>query len=324
MALPLISGIKMQEPPAGKSVNIQFGGSRSSSAIGERGADLTLEIPLLGGPSSKTLLDQCSSINEQDGFIIGEKENQIAGIACMEVEKSPENPALELYNTLIKLTGSRQIHRIWNYVPSINEECNRLENYRSFNIGRHQAFVSAYGKHYSNRISPASAVGVKGTSLAVAFIAGNEVMQNVENPEQTPAYKYPPEHGPKSPSFTRGSSGTIDGVQMAHLSGTASIKKDQSLGNNDFIKQYETTLDNMHLVSTTLGFPAALGHNSQDITREFTFYLRNSEDLATATGLFRKTTGTSGIQCTRFLHADICRNELLLEIEGSFSRPLTN
>jgi chorismate lyase/3-hydroxybenzoate synthase len=313
----------MQDTPASKSISIHFDGSRSSCSVGEQGAELSLEIPLLLGSACKPLLKDCSTISESNGFIIGENENQMAGIACIEVENSPEDPALELYNSLIRITGQRQIHRIWNYVPGINEERNKLENYRSFNIGRHRAFVSAYGENYSSRISPASAVGANGTSLAVAFIAGDDVMHNVENPEQTPAYNYPTEHGPKSPSFTRGSHGTVAGAPTAHLSGTASIKKDQSVGNNDFASQYETTIDNMQLVTRSLGYPSALGSDG-DITREFTFYLRNSEDLATATGLFRETTGQRGIECTRFLHADICRSELLLEIEGSFSRPLVN
>ena len=310
----------MQEVSEIQSINIHFGGSRSACSIGKQGADLALEIPLLSGTARKPLLNQCATISESNGFIIGEYGNHMAGIACIEVDNSPEHPTLEVYNALINITGQRQIHRIWNYVPYINAEYNDLENYRSFNIGRHRAFVSAYGERYSSRISPASAVGVNGTSLAVAFIAGNDVMKNVENPEQTPAYNYPPEHGPKSPSFTRGSHGTVSGVPTPHLSGTASIKKDQSVSEDDFIGQYETTIDNMRLVTQSIGYPTAL-ENGLGITREFTFYLRNEHDLDAATDLFRATTGDSGIACTRFLHSDICRRELLLEIEGSFSRP---
>lgn len=310
----------MQGIPANQSLKIHFGGSRSACSMDEHSAALTVEVPLLAGEGSKALLNQCS-IHESNGFIIGENENQMAGIACIEVDNSPEHPALEVYDALIKITDQRQIHRIWNYVPDINRECNRLENYRAFNIGRHKAFVSAYGTSYSTRISPASAVGVNGTALAVAFIAGNDVMENVENPEQTPAYSYPSEHGPKSPSFTRGSHGSVAGTPTAHLSGTSSIKGHHTIGANDLPAQYQTTIDNMHLVTQCLGYPDALGSGS-GMRREFTFYLRNADDLDTATALFRETTGQGGIACTRFLHADICRRELLLEIEGSFSRPV--
>jgi hypothetical protein len=285
----------------------------------EHGAMLAVDIPLLSGEDSKKLLTACS-IHQSNGFIIGKSGNQMAGISCIDVENSPENPAHEIYNALIKIVGPRKIHRIWNYVPDINAESKHLENYRAFNIGRHEAFISAYGTGYASRISPASAVGVNGTKLAVAFIAGNDVMENIENPEQTPAYSYPSEHGPKSPSFTRGSHGTVAGIPTAHLSGTSSIKKHHSVGNNDLSTQYQTTIDNMRLVTGALGYPDVIGDNS-DMNREFTFYLRNKDDLDAATGLFRETTGQSGIACTRFLHADICRRELLLEIEGSFSRP---
>ena len=310
----------MQDIPATQSLNIHFGGFRSACSMDNHGAALAVEIPLLSGAGSKALLTECS-IHESSGFIIGETGNQMAGISCIEAKNSPEEPAFEIYSALTKVVGSRKIHRIWNYVPDINEEGHQLENYRAFNVGRHRAFVSAYGTGYASRISPASAVGVNGTKLAVAFMAGNDVMENVENPEQTPAYSYPSEHGPKSPSFTRGSHGTVAGIPIAHLSGTSSIKEHHSLGTNDLASQYQTTIDNMRLVTQSLGYPDALG-NGAGMNREFTFYLRNANDLDTATGLFRETTGQSGIECTRFLHADICRRELLLEIEGSFWRPL--
>ena len=309
----------MQEVSAIQSLSINFGGPRSTCSMNEHGAALAVEIPLLSGAASKPLLNQCN-LHESNGFIIGETENQVAGISCIEIKNSPEDPACEIYNSIISIIGQRQIHRIWNYVPDINAEGKHLENYRAFNVGRQRAFVSAYGEGYSSRISPASAVGVNGTTLAVAFIAGNDVMENIENPEQTPAYSYPSEHGPKSPSFTRGSRGTVAGIPTAHLSGTSSIKEHHSVGNNDLSAQYQTTIDNMRLVTGALGYPDVIGNNS-GMNREFTFYLRNEDDLDAATGLFRETTGQSGIACTRFLHADICRRELLLEIEGSFSRP---
>ncbi|MCP4847529.1 MAG: hypothetical protein GY899_06240 [Verrucomicrobiaceae bacterium] len=308
----------MQEVSEIQSLAISFGGSRSSCLTDSHGATLSVEIPLLLGEGTKPLLDQCR-IHESKGFIIGESGNQMAGISCIEVGNSPEEPSYEIYSAIIEIIGQRQIHRMWNYVPGINEESNNLENYRAFNIGRHRAFVSAYGNDYSKRISPASAVGANGTTLAVAFIAGNDVLENVENPEQTPAYSYPLEHGPKSPSFTRGAHGTVESIPTAYLSGTSSIKDHQSVGNNDLTSQYQTTIDNMRLVTESLGYPDAMG-NGQAMNREFTFYLRNKRDLNSAIDLFRATTGESGVACTRFLHSDICRRELLLEIEGSFSR----
>jgi hypothetical protein len=238
----------------------------------------------------------------------------------MEIENSLEEPAFELYNSILKVIGSRQIHRIWNYVPDINAEFARLENYRAFNIGRQRAFASAYGANYSRRISPASAVGVDGSRFAVAFIAGSDALENVENPEQIPAYSYPPQHGPKSPSFTRGAYGTVGGIPTAYLSGTSSIKDHHSIGHSDLTTQYKTTINNVRLVTERLGYPGALD-NSTGINREFTFYLRDQDDLGAASGLFRATIGKSAVSSTRFLRSDICRRELLLEIEGTFSRP---
>ncbi len=309
----------MQVSSAIQSLHINFGGARTTCSMDESGAALTLQIPLLSGEVTKPLLKQCT-IREHNGFIIGENNSRIAGIACMEIENSLEVPAFELYNSILKLIGARQIHRIWNYLPAINAEFARLENYRAFNIGRQRAFASAYGTHYSSRISPASAVGVDGSRFAVAFIAGSDALENVENPEQIPAYSYPSQHGPKSPSFTRGAHGTVDGIPTAYLSGTSSIKEHHSIGHSDLTTQYNTTIDNMRLVADRLGYPGALGNNT-GINREFTCYLRDQDDLGDASRLFRAAIGDSAVSSTRFLRSDICRRELLLEIEGTFSRP---
>lgn len=309
--MQVISGIQ--------SLRIDFGGYRSTCSMDESGATLTIEIPLLSGQASRPLLNQCT-IRESNEFIIGETDSRIAGIACVEIDDSLEEPAFALYSSILELIGCRQIHRVWNYVPAINAEFARLENYRAFNIGRQRAFVSAYGTSYSSRISPASAVGVDGSRLAVAFIAGNDALENVENPEQIPAYSYPSEHGPKSPSFTRGAHGTVDGVPTAYLSGTSSIKDHHSIGQSDLTTQYHTTIDNMRLVAERLGYPGALG-NDTEFNREFTFYLRDADDLDAATRLFAATIGEGAVSSTRFLRSDICRRELLLEIEGTFSRP---
>ena len=69
-------------------------------------------------------------------------------------------------------------------------------------LGRAEAF-SALADRFP-QLSAATGIGTLSPGVDVAFLAakpGRAV--HLENPRQTPAYKYPSQYGPKSPSFAR-------------------------------------------------------------------------------------------------------------------------
>ncbi len=308
----------MQVLSGTQSLRVDFGGEFSECRADSEGAALQIKIPLLAGAASSPLLEG-GTVTTAGIFHIADSPSGRAGIATIGVSGSLEDPAFRLYRELLEHVGDRQIYRVWNYVPRINSKHGALENYRAFNIGRHRAFEERFGDRCSDHMAPASAVGIDDGRLAVAFIAGEPALENVENPEQTPAYRYPLEHGPKSPSFTRGAYGTAGGRTLAYLSGTSSIKEHRSIGERQLGAQFGTTIDNIRIVLGRMGFGDALDGGG-DAGREFTFYLRRPDDLGAARELFRSIVGADGIAATRFLHAEICREELLLEIEGIFWR----
>ena len=308
----------MQVATTPTSLNVDFGDDLSASQTLADFSALALKAPLLAGPCRQLLL-KGGDTRQHGSFLVSETPSRLAGVAAIPVHGSLEGPSFRLYRELLEIIGTRQIHRAWNYVPHINDHEGELENYRAFNIGRHQAFEQAFGDRCTRCMSPASAVGIRDERLALAFIAGKDLIENIENPEQTPAYRYPSEHGPKSPSFTRGGHGIIDGTPYGFLSGTSSIKDHRSIG-TDIASQFATTVDNMRIVVDRMGYTGALGDGA-GMRRDFTFYLRRTDDLGAARELFRGVVGDKGIAQTRFLCADICRAELLLEIEGMFWRP---
>lgn len=308
-------------PPSAASTQpfrLRFGAEVSAPQHLSDATGLQLAVPVLAGASEQVLL-RGGNVERRGSFLIAEHGSRMAGAASLPAESSLEAPAYRLYRELLQTLGERSIHRFWNYVPDINAHRGGLENYRAFNIGRHAAFEDHFGGRCTERMSPASAVGSEGDHVAVAFIAGSDSIQNIENPEQTPAYHYPQVHGPKSPSFTRGAHGIIEGTPYGILSGTSSIKDHRSIG-DDLASQFATTIDNMRIVVDRMGYSGAIGDGA-GMRREFTFYLRRADDLGAARELFRGVVGDGGIANTRFLRADICRAELLLEIEGMFWRP---
>ncbi len=309
---------QMQVATATQSLSIEFGAKRSECRSVARTHGLRIKVPLLAGPTLTPLLAGCT-VSRAGEFLLGTCGENMAGVVSVEVSGSLENPTFQLYRALLEHLDGRQIHRVWNYVPHINSRSGVLENYRSFNIGRHRAFEERFGTSCTSHMSPASAIGTDDDQLAIAFIAGAPGMQHVENPEQTPAFRYPIEHGPKSPSFSRGSHGIIDGSPCAFLSGTSSIKGHRSIDGNTLGEQFDTTIDNVRIVLAQMGYADAL-EGSAALDRQFSIYLRHADDLGAVRERFRQIVGEAGIAATRFLQADICRKELLLEIEGTFRR----
>jgi len=306
-------------------LSIRFGGDQTACSIGEGGVSLDLAIPCLGGAQSETVgffNEEVETVPSTDGdFFLTRGKGWLAGCVARQSEFPLEAPTLQLYRDLLDIVGDDQpIYRIWNYLPDINGKTGGLENYRWFNVGRHRAYFERFENRMAAHISAASAVGTAGHDLALAFIAGDVPGRRVENPEQVPAYRYPSTYGPKSPSFTRGSTADVGGTATAFLSGTSSIKGHLTVGHGDFASQFETTIENIRIVAEQMGCPTAVSFSSP-LRRHFKFYLRHREDFPQARELFAQTVGEQTAARTVFLQADICRSDLSLEIEGIFTDP---
>jgi hypothetical protein len=219
----------------------------------------------------------------------------------------------ELYRRLLAAAAGCHLCRIWNYVPGINEAPRGLENYRAFNAGRAGAFASAFGPDYPRILPAASAVGCRGGDLAAVFVATEGPVRHCENPEQLPAYLYPPEHGPIPPSFARATLADWDGRPLAFVSGTAAIKGHASVARGSFAAQAACTLDNLRLISRAAGLGEDLGAAGGG-ERHFKVYLRRAADLPAARAALAGTLLGPGDRVV-WLETDLCRAELDLEIE---------
>jgi len=311
-----------------KPLSIRFGADESICRTAEDGGvEMALAIPSLGESHCETVgffdggIESTSTT--QGDFFITRGNGWLAGCVARTTEFPLEGPSLRLYRDLLDIVGDSQpIYRIWNYLPDINGKTDGMENYRWFNVGRHRAYEERFDQKMSAHISAASAVGIDGEKIALAFIAGEAPVNGIENPDQIPAHRYPSEYGPKSPSFIRGSTAAVSGVETAFLSGTSSIKGHDTVGFGDFSSQFETTIENIRIVAEQMGCPAAVSFNSQ-LRRHFKFYVRHTEDFPLARELFAKTVGEQAAAETIYLKADICRSDLALEIEGIFSDPVS-
>ncbi len=193
--------------------------------------------------------------------------------------------------------------RAWNVLPGINESDGPLERYRRFCRGRAEAFEGHFGAGFTRRLCASTAVGSRRSELAIHLLAGRLPGVHHENPRQVAAWAYPQTYGPRSPSFARAT--RTPGGLGGHLliSGTASIVGHRSRHPGSVARQLAETLDNLD----RLAGPGA-------VYRYLKVYLRDRRHLgAVRAGLAARYGGSLP---ALFLEADICRRELLLEIEA--------
>lgn len=226
------------------------------------------------------------------------------GSVSVEEDEPLDTLSRRVYARLIedvRDAGYPYFLRMWNHVGGINEYDGERERYQLFCAGRHDAFVDA-GYHHGADLPSASAVGMRGRGLVVYYLAAREAGVQIENPRQVAAYDYPPEYGPKSPSFSRATvwNGTV------FVSGTSSVVGHATLHAGDVDAQLEETLRNMDVVIAR----ALPGGSLANIASAKT-YIRRLEDYPRIArrleGLFPQNL---------FVEADICRADLLLEIEA--------
>lgn len=234
--------------------------------------------------------------------------------ASFAEDQSIDQVARRVYDEAIELIRSQgypQFLRMWNHVGSINEVEKGRERYQSFCAGRYDAFAAA-GLHDTN-LPSASAVGMPGRGLIVYFLASRTPGVQVENPRQVAAYHYPPQYGPKPPSFSRGTIFRGAGGVAVYISGTSSVLGHASVHDGDVIGQLDETLRNVDAVLQR----AIPGGGLADLVSVKT-YLRRAEDAA---AVQPRLTAALPAGCQQILlQADICRSELLLEIEGVAKR----
>lgn len=225
---------------------------------------------------------------------------------------TPTYSAMSSIFGLLREAGYPHLLRIWNYFPGINEDDMRLERYKRFCAGRHRAF-SERGGEFTRELPAASAVGSKAGHLLIAFLAAKTRGVPQENPRQVAAYRYPPQYSPKSPAFARGMLAAIGGEMQLYISGTASIVGHESAHLNDAGRQLNETLTNIDALIAAAASRHGLTMNRANLAL-LKVYLRRAQDYPLVREQLQQTMGERFP--ILYLQADICRSDLLLEIEG--------
>lgn len=277
-------------------------------------------LPVLTGPAEENWL---SPTPVQHGWSegLGYAENGAVLFGQLQVAE-PELQRLGLARAtfhaygrvehLLRSRGYPHWLRTWNYLAEITRGEGDEERYRQFSLGRHNALALKPG--FEQQLPAATAIGTAEGGLVLYFLAARAPGRQIENPRQTSAYAYPRQYGPKSPSFSRAT--LVDWADGAELliSGTASVVGHETRHVGDVPAQMQEALAN---IDSLLGeaerrLDAESGRLRAESLR---LYVRDPEHAAAAMALCRERHPDTPLSA---LLGDICRSELLLEVEGSY------
>jgi hypothetical protein len=221
------------------------------------------------------------------------------------------------------------IVRQWNYIGNILTIKNGYQNYQVFNEVRSEF----YELHRNVKMFPAATgVGMKygGVNLDFHAVKSDKKLSvfPVDNPAQINAYCYGqnvlrgnPRNGntvKNPPQFERALLMHSDANPVLYVSGTASILGQKTVGLNDVARQAEVTIDNINKLADYNRIRRISGKNN--ITGlECLFirvYVKNTQDFQTVRSICdRNFPSVPSV----FIEADICRDDLLVEIEAEYN-----
>lgn len=203
--------------------------------------------------------------------------------------------------------------RVWNFLGHINHGEGDAERYRQFCQGRYHALALKPG--FETQLPAATCVGTEGRGMTLYFLAARNPGAQVENPRQVSAFRYPAAYGPKSPSFSRANLKHWAGGIHLFVSGTASVVGHQTMHPGDALAQLDETWRNFAAVlqqATSLR-PTAGPFRAAGLK----IFLRRNKHVAALLPRARQLFGAE--VPLLWLAGDICRRDLLLEIEGLFT-----
>lgn len=222
--------------------------------------------------------------------------------------------AQEVFVKMIRLLEEEDfpvdsIVRQWNYIERITASDGGNQHYQSFNNAR-SAFYA--GVDWTNGYPAATGIGTNlGGVLvdldAAVFTSPDTFATPIDNKLQVAAHSYSDKvletslNHKTTPKFERAKSITSGNRRLVYISGTAAIRGEESLRGVGIEKQLHATMENIAQLAPL------------EALIMLRVYLKNRDDYAMA----RRMLDDYGLGVpVSYMCTDVCREELLIEIEG--------
>ena len=228
--------------------------------------------------------------------------------------RTASRKAYDILQTYLQQSPHQWPLKIWNYIPGINQGTGDEELYRQFCLGRADAVLIDPGDRPPLPAATAIGAPCEEPALQVYFLAAALPGLDVENPRQVSAWRYPRQYGPRSPLFSRGTIFRLNGSRQFLISGTASVIGHQTHHENQVANQLSESLRNVKSLLEEGHRQMGGSHARLNRNGILKVYIRHPEDLE----LVRETLESDAPAETPriYLQGDICRGNLLTEIDG--------
>uniref|UniRef100_UPI0040566134 chorismate transformation enzyme, FkbO/Hyg5 family n=1 Tax=Alistipes sp. TaxID=1872444 RepID=UPI0040566134 len=274
-------------------------------------------------------------IEERNGVCYGIIENEqekmlfVEGIPASDFSKSVKQQSQEVFTKLDNLLsaygyGADDIVRQWNFIGSIVSYRNGKQNYQEFNDARTCYYATG---EWKNGYPAATGIGAEGDCIIVGGIAFKKIgadtkgIYPIDNPLQVAAHIYSKRvlidddvNAMKStPKFERAKLIETACGACCFVSGTAAIRGEESVDASSVKMQTIKTIENIEYLVSKENL-VRFGCKPYDLEYvKLHVYIKNAEDY----DVVREVVEASFAQIpVVYSIADVCRSELLVEIEG--------
>lgn len=309
---------EVQEKFRSNSVDISF--------VAQKPLDAELVIEIVQAKNGSTV-----SYSSYDGinYSIVEKGDEkavfLSGIVG-EKNQSVSQQSMHVFKKIDEILKSENmpvssIVRQWNFIPGITQFENGFQHYQQFNDARTLFYNTT---NWLKGYPAATGIGTSNAPLLVDIIAmkGHQGEYPIMNSNQIDAHVYSDEvllgtednvlKQRSTPKFERAKLILEKTDASVFISGTAAIIGEESLAIDNAVEQTNITIDNIkNLVSKeALCF---CEHESEPVFEFMRVYIKNESDFNAVKQVCERRFPLVHIV---YVEADICRDELLVEIEA--------
>ncbi len=254
---------------------------------------------------------------EGAGILIGQVQVNNAG-SC----NTSASAAFRSMEKLLDKTGFplSSVLRQWNYIENILGLESNKQRYQEFNNVRSEFYSNFFDK---TGFPAATGIGMNHGGIIIEFVAINAPEARnlpLDNPQQVAAHEYSPvvltgeSHQPQyTPKFERARYLELFGRKQLFISGTASIRGEKTAGIGNPEEQTRITIENIQHLYSDDRIQLLSGNAVKPTYGHARVYLKNRNDFPVVKKTFKTYYGNLPVV---YLLADICRKDLLVEIEG--------
>lgn len=270
-------------------------------------------------------------IKEQGGICFGVIESSqesmlfVEGIPATDFSANVKEQSRELFGRLESLLSEHgfsvdDIVRQWNYIGNIVAHRDGKQNYQEFNDARTEFYNTG---SWHNGYPAATGIGSEGEGIIVGVIAYKRAghIYPIDNPLQVAAHAYSKQvlideeaNAPKStPKFERAKVIETERGTYCFVSGTAAIRGEKSVEAHSAGVQTIQTLENIEQLVSPDNL-VRCGCKPYELEyAKIHVYIKEAKDYEEVQSVVeQRWPNVSALYSV----ADVCRSELLVEIEG--------